>query len=293
MPRRHVATTVLEEAALERDTSRRFVRLGEWVLLCSALACSGSPQGPTQVARDTVYVDPDLVDTLAFLEAGEILPMGALTVVLDGTRRDANGRWAYAGDTVIMRVTSSLSYRDPGDTLISLSYYEPITDTVIVPDTWASTSNSLRWYHPRFFLHRLIPAVLGVRWAADFSGPTVEVEIYAPHGFAGVTLPDVGVYLQACNVSDSCTTYITGFADGSPWHPDSSATRLQGSADLTGPWVGWPRALPPAGYGYGAWQATLQLVLEDDQGHRANVGCGGLLIPSPPVKLTCSLIFQR
>ncbi len=234
MPRRHVATTVLEEAALERDTSRRFVRLGEWVLLCSALAY-----------------------------------------------------------TVIMRVTSSLSYRDPGDTLISLSYYEPITDTVIVPDTWASTSNSLRWYHPRFFLHRLIPAVLGVRWAADFSGPTVEVEIYAPHGFAGVTLPDVGVYLQACNVSDSCTTYITGFADGSPWHPDSSATRLQGSADLTGPWVGWPSALPPAGYGYGAWQATLQLVLEDDQGHRANVGCGGLLIPSPPVKLTCSLIFQR
>ena len=246
------------------------------LLAAVAVACHGSPQEPSQLARDTVYISPQFVDTVTPDQALQL--DGA--VALDGTRLNSNGAWAYAGDTVVVRVSSPSSF------------YEAITDTIIVPDTVARASNSLRRYYPIVTLRRLIPAVLRARWAADFTGPTIALEIYAPFGLAGVRLPDVSVYWQAClNSSNLCDVRIFGRAGGSPWYPDASTTGLRGWAHLTGPWVDWPSALPPAGYGDGGWQATLNVNIEDDHGHRGHGACGGGFIPSFQLELTCDVLF--
>jgi len=131
---------------------------------------------------------------------------------------------------------------------------------------------------------------------AVLTGPTIQIEVYAPHGLGGVRVTGVYVYRQAClNTDIFCETRITGAAFGSPWQPDPSAAGLQGWANLTGAWSGWPSTLPPEGYGGTGssrrWQATLNVTIEDDQGHNGHGACSGGYIPSSGRELSCSVLF--
>ena len=280
-------------SAPRRHGSHRTNRVPFLALLTAvAGACNESPQGlngSPLLARDTVYIRPLFVDTVSPNQT----PQLDGPVALDGTKLNDHGAWAYPGDTVILRSRSPLSL------------YEAIEDSIIVPDTVKRDSYSLRVYNPMVIVHRLIPTILRARWAADFTGPTVEVEIYAPNGIPGVRLTDVWVYWQACLNSDVfCETRITGSADRPPWGPDSSATGPRSWADLSagwaylgGRWAGWPSTLPPYGYGgtgaSQAWQVTLGVSIEDDQGHRGHGACSSGFIPSDERELSCDVLFIR
>ena len=253
------------------------------LVVAACAACGDSSAAPPEGNR--VYIYPLFVEAVKEdLCCPQIGENGGSPNdwEFDGAESDNNGIWAAVGSTVVLRVHSPL--------------YQNLELSFVVPDTVTPDARSLGYYHPVARIVRLVPALFGARWAADFTEPTVQIEIYAPHGLAGVRLTSVGVYLQAClNSSNLCETRITGFASGSPWQADSSATDLQGWATLTGPWAGWPSALPPLGYGgpdsSRAWQATLNVTIEDDLGHKGHGACGGGFIPSSQLDLTCRVLF--
>jgi hypothetical protein len=260
------------------------------VLLAAVMAaCGDSGVLAPPAAPDRVYVFPRFVEAInEDLGVAQIGENGgsANDWELDGTTSDRNGLWAAIGSTVVLRVHSPL--------------YQSLELSFIVPDTVTRNEYSRRVYYPIARLSRLVPAVLRAQWAADFTGPTVQVEIYAPHGLGGVRLTSVSVYWQACACNEiTCYSCITGSADRPPWRPDSSATGLQawaqlsdGWAHLGGRWSGWPSALPPPGYDPG-WAASLRFTIEDDQGHSGHGSCSYGSIPSSERELACDVLFYR
>lgn len=256
------------------------------LLLGILQACGGDTDATSPPPPEAVYISPHFVE--AFQE-DYCCPQigdnggGPADWTLEGTTSDRNGMWAPVGRTVILHVRSPR--------------YESLDLSFIVPDTVTiAPGNSLRYFYPLVRLHRLAPAVVRARWSADFSGPTVQLDIYAPHGIGGVRLTAVGVYRQAClNTDLYCETRITGSASGPDWQADSPMPEVRGWVDLTGPWWGWPDGLPPNGYGgtgsSQAWQATLNFQIEDDQGHRGHGGCADGFIPSAELELLCSVLF--
>jgi hypothetical protein len=150
--------------------------------------------------------------------------------------------------------------------------------------------------NPVIWVQRLIPKVLRAQWSADFTGPTVRLEVYAPHGLAAVTITSASVYTTACWLaSPICWPIINAYylLDGS-WHPDST-----GWVQLTGSWSSWPSGPPPDGYGSPGlnkrtWQASVDVLIADDLGHTGNGGCGGVWLPSPQVEMEgCGTVFQQ
>lgn len=278
--------------AADTRTSLRHVPFAI-VLIVGAVACGDRAVAPGP-SPDKVYITPIFVEAIREdLCCPQIGENGgsSLDWELVGTTLDRDGTWAPVGSTVILRVHSPL--------------YQTLDLSLLIPDTVTPNAYSLRRYFPIVRVSRLVPAVLRVRWSADFTGPTLQVEIYAPHGISGVTLPYVWVYLQAClNGDPFCETRITGSADRPEWRPDSSATGEWAWANLSagwphlgGRWSEWPTALPPIGYGgpdsSRAWQATVSFSIEDDQGHHRHAGCSGGFIPSAERELDCSVLFSR
>jgi hypothetical protein len=261
------------------------------LLTAGGAACGD--HGALAPPPDLVYIFPRFVEAYNENIGAQIGENGgnANDWELDGLI-DENGMGAAVGSTVVLHVHSRL--------------YQSLDSSFIVPDTVTRSATSQpRNYFPVVRLSRLVPALLRAKWAADVTGPTLQLEIYAPRGLAGVRLTAVWVYWQAClNTDFFCETRITGSADRPPWQPDSSAAGLSGWADLSegyaylsGRWSGWPSALPPDGYGgTGAsrgWQATLNVTIEDDQGHRGHGACGSGFIPSSERELSCNVLFYR
>ena len=263
------------------------------VLIVGAVGC-GDPAVAPEPSPDKVYISPRFVEAIREdLCCPQIGENGGSPTdwELVGTTSDRDGTWAPVGSTVILRVHSPL--------------YESLDLALLIPDTVTPNAYSYRRYFPTVRLYRLVPGILRVRWSADFTGPRLLIEIYAPYGIGGVRITAAWVYQQAClNGDPFCETRITGSADRPPWQPDTSVTGEWAWADLSagwphlgGRWSGWPTALPPIGYGgpdtSRAWQATVNLSIEDDQGHRGHAGCSGGFIPSAERELDCVLLFTR
>jgi hypothetical protein len=167
---------------------------------------------------------------------------------------------AEVGSTVVLHVHSK--------------FYERLDTSFIVPDTGL---------HPMFRLNRLVPTILRMQWSADFSGPKIRAEVFAPRGLSRVRITSVDVNFGACGFSESAKQlglpqpciwrYASPFPG--PWQPDST-----GWVNVTGRWSGWPDSSPPYGYGSG-WAATVIIVVEDDLGHSASGSCGGGQLPGP------------
>ena len=253
------------------------------MLALATTACGGGGGGgfePPPAVRDTVYILPYFGEAVGT----DLIPqINDYDWRLDSTVADRNGSWALSGSTVVLKVHSPL--------------YETLDSALAVPDTVSPDPDGVRRYHPLITLHRLVPALLGAEWAADFAGPTIRIEIYAPHGLAGVRLTSTSVYYQACReLPFPCDSIINGAVGGDPW-ADPSATGLQGWATLTGQWWGWPSALPPDGYGgegpERAWDTVVSVNIADDQGHVGHGGCERGFIPSGERELKCSVLFER
>lgn len=264
------------------------IALTAFLAACSEAAAPASESGP-----DTVYIVPGFEEVL---DGIQVTPQfgenGGLPgeLALEGTTQGPHGPWAVPGDTIVIHVRSPL--------------YDTLAAPLVIPDTVSRNRDSVRIYRPVIRLTRVVPAVLGIRWSADFSGPTVQVDIYAPHGMEQLKLTGPYVYLQACRNGDAyCETRVVRSADRPDWR-DSFATDVRawvdisvGYAHLDGRWSGWPDALPPIGYGgpdsLRAWQATLNLGIEYE-GHRGRGGCGGLFVPSAgiPSNPTCWQLYQ-
>jgi hypothetical protein len=249
--------------------------------LAVALAGCGDGSGPSPPGPDTVYVSPRFTEAVS----PDIIPqIYEYDWTIEGTTTDANGRWALAGGTVELRLQSPL--------------YEAMAIQIVVPDTVSRDPDALRWYHPVVTVHRLVPALLRAEWTADFSGPTIRIEIYAPYGLAGVRLTSSSVYYQACleGTPFPCDVMINGAVGGDPWGAPSAAG-LQGWADLTGQWVGWPSDMPPDGYvgevGTPGWSALVNVNIADDHGHIGHGSCGYALIPSDHRDLTCDALYTQ
>lgn len=269
------------------------------LLTCAALvtvsggACGDGGTSLAGPEPDAVYIFPRFVEAVS----EDLLPQigdngGHVTDwTLEGTTSDRGGEWAPVGSTVLLHVNSR--------------YYEPLELSFVVPDTVTPGADGVRRYYPVATLDRIIPAILAARWAADLTGPVLEVEVYAPNGLAGVRLKAIRIYYLAClNDHAYCDAKVDGWADRPAWQPDLSATGTQGWADLSegwpnldGSWSGWPSDLPPEGYGgYGesrGWQVTLNISIEDDQGHVGHAGCSPGWIPSPVLEVPCTVLFQR
>jgi hypothetical protein len=264
--------------------------------LLSAAGASCGDGGALAPPPDLVYISPRFVE--AFNEDYCCPQIGdnggnANDWELDGLIDGGwpNGMGAAVGTTVVLRVHSPL--------------YQSLELSFIVPDTVTRGVDSLRRYYPIVRLSRLVPALRRAQWTADFTGPTVQIEIYAPHGIGGVRITSVSVYMQACLNSDAfCETRITSSADRPSWQPDASATGEWGWADLSagwphldGRWSGWPTTLPPLGYGgpdaSRAWQAVLRVSIEDDLGHQGHGACDGGFIPSSGQELACGVLFYH
>ncbi len=162
-------------------------------------------------------------------------------------------------------------------------FYDQL-DTSFVAD---SAGNPVIW------VHRLIPKILRAQWSADYTGPTIRLQVYAPRQ---TTIDNVWVYVMACWLgSDYCQPYVAlgPSLDGS-WQTDST-----GWVQLSGTWSSWPSGPPPAGYGLlgsqaRMWEATLNVDFEDDLGHTGHGACGPTLLPSSQVELReCGTMFQQ
>lgn len=267
------------------------------VLIVGGVACSDRAVAPSpspSPSPDKVFISPYFVEAIKEdLCCPQIGENGGSPTdwELVGATSDRDGTWAPVGSTVVLRVHSPL--------------YQSVELSFIIPDTVTINEYSQRYYHPIVRLSRLVPAILQARWAADFAGPALQFEIYAPYGIGGVRITSVTVYRQACLNRDMfCETRITGFADRPPWRPDEFATGTRGWADLSagwphlgGRWSGWPTELPPIGYGgpdaSRAWQATVSVSIEDDQGHSGHGACSGGFIPASERELDCSVLFYH
>ncbi len=255
--------------------------------LCATmlLACGDGGQGPSPAARDTVYIWPRFEEAID----PELIPQ-----VFDhewelvGTTLGSYGFGALPGETVVLRLRAR--------------YYEPLDVPIVVPDTVTpDPDDSRRRLFPVFVVDRIVPALLRAEWAADFTGPTVRVEIYAPHGLAGVTLTYSHVYFQACRdiLTDFfCENRITGNAGGPSWS-DPTAEGNRGWANLVGPWRGWPSGMPPDEYSamiengeaVPGWSTMLNINITDDLGHAGHGACGGGLIPDAGRVVGCGVLF--
>jgi hypothetical protein len=248
------------------------------ILLAVALTGCGGGDGPSPPPSgpDTVYISPRFAEAVGT----DLIPqLEDYDWTVEGTTDTYGGRWALAGSTIVVGVHSPL--------------YERLAQPLVVPDTVDQDENGTRWYRPVVTVHRLVPALLSAEWTADFAGPTIRIEIYAPHGLAGVRLTSTSVYYQACleDTPFPCDVMINGGVSGDPW-ADPSATGLQGWADLTGQWVGWPSSLPPDGYESG-WSTVVNVNIADDQGHVGFGSCGGGSIPSDGRTLRCGVLFAK
>jgi hypothetical protein len=167
---------------------------------------------------------------------------------------------------------------------------------IVVPDTVSRGPDARRRYYPVATVHRLVPALLRAEWAADFSGPTIRIEIYAPFGLAGVRLTSTSVYYQACLEGTLCDVMINGSVGGDPWAAPSAGGQ-QGWAELTGLWAGWPSGMPPDGYvgevGTPGWAAVVNVNIADDHGHIGHGNCGPGLIPSGHRDLICDALYTQ
>jgi hypothetical protein len=164
------------------------------------------------------------------------------------------------------------------------------------PDTSFVVGRGVQDEFPVIWVHRLVPKIIRAQWSADLTGATIRLEISAPHGLSGVRITNAWVWRGACWLTNAyCEPNIRGTnsLDGA-WQPDST-----GWVQLTGRWSSWPDSLPPEGYGLlgsnaRMWQATLNVDIEDDLGHRGRGSCVTTGIPSPQVELaSCSTIFQQ
>jgi hypothetical protein len=203
---------------------------------------------------------------------------------LEGVTTDNHGgRWARPGTTIEVRLQSPL--------------YQPLAQSLVVPDVDPAEDGS-RWFRPDITVQRLTPALLRAEWSADFTHPTIRIEIYAPFGLAGVSLTSTSVYYQACleGTPFPCDEIITGSVGGDPWS-DLTATATQGWADITGRWTGWPSGMPPEGYvgevGTPGWSTTLNVNIKDDHAHVGHGACGGGLIPSESRTLGCGVLYTQ
>lgn len=260
-------------------TALRFMSIA--ALLAAALTGCGDGNGPSPSGSDTVYVSPQLTEAVS----PDIIPqIYEYDWTIEGTTTDQHGQWALAGDTVQFRLHSPL--------------YEPMSTQIVVPDTVSRVPDGRRRYYPMITVDRLVPALLGAEWAADFAGPTIRIEIYAPYGLAGVRLTSTSVYYQACldGTPFPCDVMINGSVGGDPWVAPSTAS-LQGWADLSGQWAGWPGEMPPEGYvgevGSLGWSANVNVNIADDHGHIGHGTCGFGLIPSGHRDLTCGVLYTR
>jgi hypothetical protein len=179
----------------------------------------------------------------------------------------------------------------PGTTVIlhvhSL-YYQLLDTALAIPDTITPyPGTGRRFYGVTIRLHRAVPAVAWVQYAAALSGPgTIRVKLLAPRGPASVRITNASFSFFACWVASAyCTPYFYhgASARGGPWRPDST-----GWVTIAGPWNGWPDSLPPAGYGDGPgskrlWGAGFWVDIEDDLGHKVSGGCVDGTLPGPPV----------
>ena len=199
-----------------RHTLNNRMRHVLFAALLTAAGASCGDGGALAPPPDLVYISPRFVE--AFNEdycCPQIGDNGGngndweLDGLIDGGWPDGMG--AAVGSTVVLRVQSPL--------------YEHLEFSFIVPDTVTRGADSRRRYYPAVRIYRLVPALLRATWAADFTGPTVQIEIYAPHGLGGVKLTWVSVYWSACVIDDNyCDDApITGSSGGSPCGPTASS----------------------------------------------------------------------
>ena len=135
-------------------------------LLAAALVGCGAGGGePSPPGPDTVYVGPQVTEAVS----PDIIPqIDDHEWSIEGATDDLHGRWALVGDTLEVRLNSPL--------------YTPLAAQIVLPDTVSRSpdGDGRRWYRPVMTVQRLVPALLGGEWTADFSGPTIRIEIYAP-----------------------------------------------------------------------------------------------------------------
>jgi hypothetical protein len=251
-------------------------------------ACSDSGGvGPSGEATSTmVEVSPDFYEAFAPSYPGET------EFTLEGQRMID---WEVVGRSA----PNQSALVEPGSTveLVAHSlYYDPIDTTFTVPDTVTADPQrgGRRAYTPRIPMDRLGPAVTALRWSADYTGPAIDLDLYAPRGFNTVRVFATYVFLKACSRSDpSCLDYSFIASAGPGWQADSSRTELSGWIQLTGTWQLWPQGPPPPGYGSGYWSARLDFALEDDQGIVGNWSCQGVRVIGNGQAVYCRLLSIR
>lgn len=268
-------------------------RLVAWMamglVIALAAACGDSGvTSPDGAGPDTVYVFPYFVEAVD--SNGDIAQIGdnggsPRDWYLKGARQDAYGNdWAVPGDTVTVHVQSR--------------FYDTVTVPFVIPDTVSRDTFSIsqnRLYDLIVPVTRIVPTVLRAKWAADTTGPTIQLEIYAPRGMKSTRITWTSVFFQACRDGDVyCDDNYRWFADGPTWDPDPSDTATERWVTLQGAWHGWPSGVPPQGYNRGiAWQAVLTIGIADDHGHTGHGGCDDAWVPSAQVTLNCSFLFQQ
>lgn len=270
-------------------SARLVTSIGMGFVISLVVACGGrgvvSPDGS---GPDTVYVVPIFVEAVdSNFCCAQIGDNGGSPHdwYLEGVRKDAYlNDWSFPGDTVTVHVQSR--------------YYEAVAIPFVIPDTVSRDTFSIsrsRVYDVIVPVTRIVPAVLHAQWAADSSGPTIQLEIYAPRGMKSTRITSTSVFFQACRDGDPyCDDHYQFLADGPTWEPDPADTATRRWVMLQGTWHGWPSGLPPEGYNGGiAWQAVLSIGIADDHGHEGHGGCDDALVPSAQVTLHCDFLFQR
>lgn len=251
---------------------------------CGSEEGTGPAQGP-EVPAGAVYIHPLFFE--AFDQQYCCAQIGdnggsALDWDLEGTTQDRNGERAQAGDTVVLHLQSP--------------YYERLDTDLVVPDNVTpSPVSGLRMWSPHISVYRIVPAIARAKWSADLAGPTIELDIYSPHGLQGTRVTYSWTYFVACLDSDPfCEIHVTSTAFGPVWQPDPSVTGTREWIQFQGSWTSWPDA-PPPGYGGPSrvWATTLNLGIEDDDGHAGSFSCSGGRVPSSEIELSCYGLFQK